>query len=124
MVPLILTCLVWASAAAPLLPALKLKPLVSSPVELLNCAVKDTVPVEGQQALTVSPNAEDVAFLLFWIAMGGFLNENLVSPQVVFSRPVIALGADFGKEDTYGGKVGHAKELAAVLCVLHQPICK
>uniref|UniRef100_A0A7S3VJT0 Alpha-2-macroglobulin domain-containing protein n=1 Tax=Dunaliella tertiolecta TaxID=3047 RepID=A0A7S3VJT0_DUNTE len=76
MVPLILTCLVWASAAAPLLPALKLKPLVSSPVELLNCAVKDTVPVEGQQALTV-----------------------------VFSRPVIALGADFGKEDTYGGKI-------------------
>ena len=25
--------------------------------------------------------------------------------QVVFSRPVIALGSDFGKEDNVGGKV-------------------
>ncbi|KAF5837388.1 hypothetical protein DUNSADRAFT_4436 [Dunaliella salina] len=73
MVLLVFLCLVWASAAAPLLPALKLKPLVTTPSGLLT---KETVPVEAQQAL-----------------------------QVVFSRPVIPLGADFGKEDAYGGKV-------------------
>mmetsp|Transcript_14647 Transcript_14647/g.36469 ORF Transcript_14647/g.36469 Transcript_14647/m.36469 type:complete len:2268 (-) Transcript_14647:639-7442(-) len=53
--------------------ALPLKPLVTTPAELLQ-ATGAPIQVAGRQAL-----------------------------QVVFSRPVIALGGDYGREDSYGG---------------------
>ncbi|KAG1668837.1 hypothetical protein FOA52_004932 [Chlamydomonas sp. UWO 241] len=56
--------------------SLPLKVVVTTPVEILSAPAGQKVRLVGSQAL-----------------------------QAVFSRPVIALGSDFGAEDNYGGKV-------------------
>ncbi|KAG1668836.1 hypothetical protein FOA52_004931 [Chlamydomonas sp. UWO 241] len=56
--------------------SLPLKVVVTTPVEILSAPAGQKVRLVGSQAL-----------------------------QAVFSRPIIALGSDFGAEDNYGGKV-------------------